>query len=338
MPTLRQRNGSWQAQVWVNGKQTAETFTTKKAALAWAYGLEAGDAKSSPALSDKPMAHFLKLYLREVVPTLSDPAKNESYIKFLLTQSWMDIPLNKLTSTHLTEWRDHRYLTCSAKTVHTNFTLFKTALSRVKQPVEMFDEIKLRPVLEREVPRLEEHDEERLMEAAEANKRAKYLKHLITIAVETAMRQGEMLKLERSHRDLNRGIIKLPARITKTGKPRQIPMSTRCEEAFVSVMDLDAKGELVFRKNPFFETTDGEKRAIPVTKDALRKTFETARAAAGLDHLHWHDLRHEACSRLFEKGLTVPEVQSISGHSTPDELSRYSHASAKAVMQKIRGQ
>lgn len=56
---------------------------------------------------------------------------------------------------------------------------------------------------------------------------------------------------------------------------------------------------------------------------------------AGIEDLHFHDLRHEAISRLFELGLTAPEVASISGHKTVGQLFRYAHASQASVRQKL---
>ena len=55
----------------------------------------------------------------------------------------------------------------------------------------------------------------------------------------------------------------------------------------------------------------------------------------GHNEVRFHDLRHEAISRLFEKGLTVPEVASISGHSTPQMLFRYAHSDVRALVDKM---
>jgi Phage integrase family len=52
--------------------------------------------------------------------------------------------------------------------------------------------------------------------------------------------------------------------------------------------------------------------------------------------LHFHDLRHEAISRFFEKGLNVPEVALISGHRDPRMLFRYTHPKPQAVVEKMR--
>jgi len=49
------------------------------------------------------------------------------------------------------------------------------------------------------------------------------------------------------------------------------------------------------------------------------------RHVLGIDDLHFHDLRHEGCSRLFELGWTIPQVASVSGHRSWQSLKRYSH-------------
>ena len=64
--------------------------------------------------------------------------------------------------------------------------------------------------------------------------------------------------------------------------------------------------------------------------------FDRLRKRAGLQHVRFHDLRHEAISRLFELGLTPPEVAMISGHRTMSMLMRYSHASIDAIGAKLQ--
>ncbi|MGI3899321.1 MAG: tyrosine-type recombinase/integrase [Janthinobacterium lividum] len=85
-------------------------------------------------------------------------------------------------------------------------------------------------------------------------------------------------------------------------------------------------------------TRDGKDRTTfpinPVTFDHLWRRLVLD---CELDGLHFHDLRHEATSRLFERGLTVAEVMSITGHSTTDMVDRYSHYSASLVLDKLDG-
>ena len=70
--------------------------------------------------------------------------------------------------------------------------------------------------------------------------------------------------------------------------------------------------------------------------NALKHGFQRLRKRAGLEHIRFHDLRHEAVSRLFEKGLPPPEVASVSGHRTLSQLMRYSHADLNAVSDKMK--
>ena len=65
-------------------------------------------------------------------------------------------------------------------------------------------------------------------------------------------------------------------------------------------------------------------RVFPISVYALRSCFEKIRLLAGLSYLRFHDLRHEAISRIHEMGLTLPEIQSISGHRELSMLQRYS--------------
>lgn len=57
----------------------------------------------------------------------------------------------------------------------------------------------------------------------------------------------------------------------------------------------------------------------------LGGAFTSACGILGIENLHFHDLRHEAISRLFEMGKTIPEVAAISGHRTWGNLKRYAH-------------
>ena len=74
---------------------------------------------------------------------------------------------------------------------------------------------------------------------------------------------------------------------------------------------------------------------FPVTPNGFKLAWERLRRRAGLSDLRFHDLRHEAISRWFERGLTIPEVAAISGHRSLGQLMRYSHADTKALANKM---
>jgi integrase len=66
-------------------------------------------------------------------------------------------------------------------------------------------------------------------------------------------------------------------------------------------------------------------RIFPYSTDAISAAFTRACKALGIEDLHFHDLRHEGVSRLFEMGQTIPQVSSVSAHRSWSSLKRYSH-------------
>jgi integrase len=125
------------------------------------------------------------------------------------------------------------------------------------------------------------------------------------------MRRREQLSLQRN--DIKRKIATL--RMTKNGKARHVPLSSR---ALACLPELPEKGRL-FRYNA----------------GQLRHMWSQTCRDARVSDLHWHDLRHEAVSRLFERGLTTEEVMSVSGHRTYANLFRYTHLRPSSVLDKL---
>jgi integrase len=132
------------------------------------------------------------------------------------------------------------------------------------------------------------------------------------------MRRGEMLDLQWQHVDLVRCIAHLP--LTKNGDSRDIPLSRRAVTT-LKVLMAD-------------ESRDAE-RVFPVTGNSIRLAFEHLRVRAEMDDFHFHDLRHEAVSRLFEKGLNIAEVSAISGHKELKMLQRYTHLRAEDLVSRL---
>ena len=74
---------------------------------------------------------------------------------------------------------------------------------------------------------------------------------------------------------------------------------------------------------------------FPANANAFRLAWERLRKRAGLCDLRFHDLRHEAISRFFEVGLSIPEVALISGHKDAKMLFRYTHLRAGNIIGKL---
>ena len=100
--------------------------------------------------------------------------------------------------------------------------------------------------------------------------------------------------------------------LTKNGHSREIPLTSN---AFNILYDSNL---------PF-----------TMTPNALRLAWSRLKKKGGIKDLHFHDLRHEAISRFFEKGLSIPEVALISGHKDVRMLFRYTHLKAEDILKKL---
>ena len=142
-----------------------------------------------------------------------------------------------------------------------------------------------------------------------------WLKPVVLLALETAMRRGEVLTLKWENINLSQQTCHLP--MTKNGSSRNVPLS------------LDAISIL----NDLARSFDG--RVFPISNTSLRGLWNRACRRAGITDLHFHDLRHEATSRFFEKGLNVMEVATITGHKDLRMLQRYTHLRAEDLAKKL---
>ena len=144
------------------------------------------------------------------------------------------------------------------------------------------------------------------------------LQAVVTIAVETAMRRSELAALRWENVDLKKRVAHLPK--TKTDVPRSVPLST----AAIRALKLLSPAK--------------EGRVFSLQAESMSQAFERACLPhrANVANLRFHDLRHEATSRLFEKGLNVMEVAAITGHKTLEMLKRYTHLRAEDLARKLR--
>ncbi len=156
-------------------------------------------------------------------------------------------------------------------------------------------------------------EEVRLIEAAEYFK--PWLKPLVLLATETAMRRGELLALRWQDVNLVKRVALL--RETKNGEPRTVPLSSTAVEV---LRGLPRKSERVF----------------PYEGSYVSRWFNAATLRARLDDFRFHDLRHEATSRLFELNrFTMLEISLITGHKTLAMLKRYTHLNAMHLAARL---
>lgn len=142
---------------------------------------------------------------------------------------------------------------------------------------------------------------------------------IVKFAIATAMRKSEILKLKWADVDLEKRVALLFD--TKNGTDRGVPLSSAAVQ--------------ILRSLPKEEEGDNTDYVFKTTSEAVKKAFERARKRAMLDDLRFHDLRHEATSRIANKLPNVVELSSVTGHKSLAMLQRYYHPRAEDLALKL---
>ena len=146
------------------------------------------------------------------------------------------------------------------------------------------------------------------------------------IAINTGMRQDELLSLRHSNIDIARRVITIKG---KGSKSRIIPMSS-------VVYEILKKRNKIRRIDTdlIFHTNTGKK----ILRQDLTKLFNIAVKKAGIDNFRFHDMRHTFASRLIQAGVDIYSISKLLGHSSIVMTQRYSHldtSSLKTAIQKL---
>lgn len=320
----------WQARVRKRGHTAVATFETKARADAWARKIEgeidAGRFHAGSQEAERVILRAaLERYLTERVCLKKGIKQNTGIVKTWQASKLAERSLASIRGSDIAAWRDMKLMEVGPQTVvhHLNLlsNLFNVAatdwgmeglinpVSRVKKPT-------LPNGRER---RLVGDEEERLLTACDSS-RSRWLGNMMRLALATAMRQGELVALTWPDVDLERRTATL--RETKNGTSRTVPLSTSA----LGVLSTMAAG----RKENALQLFDIEGGR------AVSHAFAKACVDAGINGLHFHDLRHEAISRLFERtNLRDIEIASISGHKTMEMLKRYSHLRAGDLADRL---
>jgi integrase len=160
--------------------------------------------------------------------------------------------------------------------------------------------------IEEKLMRVLTHEEERkLVEAA-----APHFKPVIVVAINTAMRRGELLDLQWEQVDLVTGTITV--RHSKNGRVRHVPLNRTAQEALLSIPEPHTGHVFRYRGAP-----------IQDTKTAFLKAVKRA----GISPCRFHDLRHTAATRLVLAGVDLATVKELLGHASISTTMRYAHPS-----------
>ena len=279
------------------------------------------------------LADLLDRYLTEVSPKRRSGNSDKSRMAAVRKRLGA-YKLSALTPQLLAEYRDEKLRTLNPQTVIHHLALINRTLTLATREwgfvlpsgVPKVVKPKLPPGRDRRVQQGE-------LDAIIAATESPVLADLIPFALETGMRRGEMLALDREYIDFERRTAYLPK--TKTDTPRTVPPSTKALAILQKRQDSGESG-------PFVMSEDAVTTAFMRAVRRARRVYEAARMVEGnppsarwLVGIRLHDLRHETTTRFFEKGLSVMEVTTITGHKTMEMLKRYTHLRAQDVALKL---
>jgi integrase len=141
------------------------------------------------------------------------------------------------------------------------------------------------------------------------------LKPLVTVALHTGARKGELQNLQWPQVDFEMGIISLLD--TKNGERREIPMN---ETVRAMLKEIEQKSEFVF----------ANRRGKRIDDAQIHIAFHVALKKAGFEDFHFHDLRHTFASNLvMQEGVELNDVRELLGHKNMSMTLRYAHLSPR---------
>lgn len=323
MATIRNRNGRWHVQVRRSGtKSVNRTFTLKSDAQLWAreqeraIELEGYDRPDKKLLNDT-LTDLLKRYEFEIALAKKSYPVERYYFELISRQAFANVTLKNLRASDIQKWMDERNKTHQpASTIRVagvinrvlniairnwNYPLAQNPMQKVIKPANT-----ARPIL-----RLTPDTLQKLKSPSSK------IGWIVLFALETGMRRSEIANLKWPDINLTEQLVYVSE--TKNGYGRHIPLSSRSVDA---IQHMDVKNEYVFG----------------MSSNAIRLAWQRLKNTQKIEGVRFHDLRHEAISGMFERGLTMAEVAMLSGHRTVSQLFRYAHADIQKVKEKLAQQ
>ena len=313
----------WQAVIRKKGfPSQSKTFELRRDAEKWARQqerlIDSGQWVDRTEAEQTTLGDLLARYTREVSIT-----KRGADVEIIRINAIRRTPLAKysavaITGQLLSQWRDQRLADVSGSTVTRELQIlshvFNVAIREWGfglhcNPVSLVR----KPSTGKARDRVLTSDQRQALIAACCQCQNPWIKPVVIFALETAARRGEILDLHWDGLDLQRGTAKVSG---KTGS-RTIPLSPICI-AMLRVLPHSLDGKV-----------------FPVTMQTLKQAYERAVARAGIEDFTFHDLRHDALTRLAKLGFNVLELRAISGHTTANMLQRYVSIDASDLSGKL---
>ena len=326
MATYTKRSsGQWQAKVRKKGFPVqTKTFANKARAQKWAIQVESQmDTKafiSTKLAENTTFKEICDRYIDEVVLTKKSAAGMTRSIRSICNHIG-DYTVASITPEILVNYRNERLKSVVGHTVRKDLLRIRRILVVASKewgvylprgnPIDMIT-VPVQPTKGRD-RRFEGDEEQRILKQAEIY--GGEIKAIIQFATETGMRRGEIY-------DLLRGNVNIETRVatlidTKNGDNRRVPLSPLAAKIIID--------------QP--EQSNG--KVFSMRKDSISQAFDRCAKRCDIENMRFHDLRHEATSRFFEKGFDIMQVSAITGHKDLSMLKRYTHLRAEDLAEKL---
>ncbi|ARL50264.1 site-specific integrase [Burkholderia pseudomallei] len=371
MATITKRGPyQWRAQVRRHGYPAqSKTFNTKAEAEAWANMIESEMSRgiwvSRSEAETTTLYEILARYETEVSVAKKGAAQEMSILRAYRATDLAKRPVALIRSADLAKIRDDWLKVYKPATVLRRLAVlshvFNVArkewgMESLSNPVELLrkpqpNNARIRRIAAAQFASFVDGEDdpsdrgtgdselERVVAASESA----LLPSIIWLAVETAMRRGELVALRWEYVDLRRRVAHLPA--TKNGSARDVPLSSRAVAVLQALTDT--------RNGSTDKESSETRRVFEIRGDAVTRAFERAVARARRSYvrecteakrdvdnkflvdLRFHDLRHEATSRLASI-FPMHELTKITGHKDPRMLMRYYHPRAEDLAKRLQ--
>jgi len=306
MATITKKNGKHQVQIRKVGlPYYCKSFTYLADARQWALKIESrlerGEQPSTLTANIK-FNHLADRYADTIIPQFKSAKREVSRLR-LMQERVGHISIESMTNSFFAEYRDKRLKLVSAQTVKHEINIVRRVIKHATQEWGLILPLGIPNV---RLPKLPKGRSRRISE--DELRRIKHhlspiMADLVDLALETAMRRSELLAICSS--DIEWNYCRVNVFETKNGNSRTVPLTMKA----ASILEQYSHSEDCFLIAP----------------DSVSQAFRRAIKAEAILGLTFHDLRHEAITRLFEKGLSIPQVAGISGHNDYRMLARYTH-------------
>lgn len=317
MATIRRRNNKWNIQIRKDGKAVSKTFSLKSDAIKWGKEVELSIEQSTfidYGTNKVKLSELLDRYEEEVVGGLKSHKSDKCRIR-AIKPILGSLMLSELNGVVLSEYREKRLKRLSPQSVKHELSMINRTLIKATEWGYSFPagipKVKYPTLPKGRDKRLSKHEEERLLSYCDP-----YLIDIIKVLQNTAMRIGELVKLSINDINFDKKLATLSD--TKNGDTRIIPLNSIAISSLTSIIK-QSKG----------------KELLSLKYSCISHRFTSACRRSGIEDYRLHDLRHEAISRLFERGFSIMEVSSISGHRSLASLKRYTHINPSSLLERL---